>query len=347
MTRSVSEQVVVITGASSGIGRETAVQFGRKGASVVLAARNEPALREVAQEIEREGGRASVVVTDVGDAKQVDRLAKAAVKQFGRIDTWVNNAGISEYASVDEMTIDEIDRIIQVDLLGTIYGVKAALPHLKLENQGTIINVASGLADRAAPLQSVYCAAKHGIKGFTEALRIELEREGSDIGITLIQPSSINTPFFEHARSKVGVKPQPVPPVYEPRAVAEAILYAAGHPIRNVHIGAASKVLDMMQKVSPALVDRYMLVGGRAFKQQQSGQADDGQDNLFAPIPGSGATTGQFGRLSQRTSLYTRVIGLHPNRGRAAAAGMVGAFAIARRRGRNANGHIAGAAAES
>jgi short-subunit dehydrogenase len=298
----------------------------------VLAARNEPALKEVAKEIKRLGGRSTVVVTDVAEWPQIEKLAQSAVKQFGRIDTWVNNAGVSEYATVDEMTIEEIDRIIQVDLLGMIYGVKAVLPILKQQDQGTIINVASGLSDRAVPLQSAYCAAKYGIKGFTEALRIELEQAKSNVNVTLIQPSSINTPFFNHARSKIGVQPQPIPPVYEPSAVAEAILYASEHPIRNVHVGAAGKMLSVMQRISPALVDRYMLLGGQAVKSQKTDQPDDGRDNLFAPIKGSGSTTGDFGHLSQATSIYTRAVGLHPNRGRAAlASAVVGGIALARR----------------
>ena len=333
MQREISEQVVVITGASSGIGRETALAFGGRGASVVLAARNKIALEEAAKEIERLGGRAAVVVTDVAEWPQVENLARSAVEQFGRIDTWVNNAGVSEYATVEEMTIEEIDRIIKVDLLGMIYGVKAALPILKQQDQGTIVNVASGLSDRAVPLQSAYCAAKHGIKGFTEALRIELEQAKSNVNVTLIQPSSINTPFFNHARSKIGVQPQPIPPVYEPSAAAEAILYAAEHPIRNVHVGAAGKMLSVMQRVSPALVDRYMLMGGQAFKSQKTDKPDDRRDNMFTPSTGTGSSTGDFGKLSQSTSVYTRVLGLHPNRGRAAltASGVLGAFALRRR----------------
>src|SRR6478735_4993432 len=197
-----SDQVVVITGASSGIGRETALEFGRRGASVVIAARNEPALTEVAREIERHGGNALPAPTDVSDWTQVERLAGTAVARFGRIDTWVNNAAISAYATVEEMEIEEIERIMRVNLLGQIYGMKAALPHLKRQHAGTIINVASALAERSVPLQATYCATKHGIKGFTEALRLELKNEQSGIAVVLVLPSSINTPLFEHARSK-------------------------------------------------------------------------------------------------------------------------------------------------
>jgi short-subunit dehydrogenase len=333
MKRPISEQVVVITGASSGIGRETALIFGKRGAAVGLAARNEPALEDVTSQIKRDGGRALPVVTDVSKWGEVERLARTAVDEFGRIDTWVNNAGVSEFAPIREMSIKEIDQIIRVDLLGTIFGAKAVMPTMCEQNQGTIINIASGLADRSIPLQSIYCAAKHGVKGFTEALRIELEHDDCGVDVTLIQPSSINTPFFDHARTKMVVSPKPVPPVYEPSAVAEAILYAAEHSVRDVHIGAASKFLSTMQKISPSLLDRYMLFGDRIYKRQETDQPDSGPDNMFAPVPGTGKSNGSFGRLSQRSSLYTRAIGLHPNRGRVAAgvSGILGTVALKRR----------------
>ena len=335
MPRPIGEQVVVVTGASSGIGRETALAFGQRGASVVLAARNEPALREVAREIERLGGKAHAVPTDVAEWAQVERLAEEAVARFGRIDTWVNNAAVSAYAAVEAMTVEEIERIVRVNLLGQVYGTKAALSRLGQQNQGTIVNVSSALAERAVPLQAAYCATKHGIKGFTEALRLELAHDRSGVAAVLILPSSINTPLFAHARSKLGVKPQPIPPVYEPRTVAEAILAAAEHPRRDVYVGGAGKLLTLAQRVSPALLDRYMLQDGRAVEQQRTDEPDDGRDNLFAPLAGTGSATGEFGRRSQTTSLYTRVLGLHPNRERAVvAAALVGAVALGRRVGR-------------
>jgi short-subunit dehydrogenase len=342
MARAISEQVVVITGASSGIGRETALMFGRKGASVVVAARNEEALHEVAQEIGNEGGKAHVVATDVAEWSQVERLAKEAIKKFGKIDTWVNDAGVAEYATVEQMTIEEIDRIIKVNLMGEIYGMKAALPHLKKQDEGTIINVSSVLGVRSVPLQAAYCAAKHGVNAFGEALRMELEHEGSKVAVTTIMPSSINTPFFDHARSKMGVNPQPIPPVYEPSAVAEAIVFAAEHPQRQIYVGAAGKMISVMQHISPRFVDRYMTMNGQMFKSQQSDMPDDRKDNMFTPSTGSGSSTGQFGgRLTQSTSLYTRLLGMHPNRGRAAiaASGLLGAVAL-KRRASHQNGAI-------
>lgn len=326
MPRPIHEQVVVITGASSGIGRETALEFGHRGTSVVLAARNEEALDEVARQVERLGGKAHVVVTDVAEWEQVERLAQEAVERFGRIDTWVNNAATSAYATVEQMTVEEIERMIQVILMGQIYGVKAALPYLKRQGQGTIINVASALAKRSVPLQSAYCAAKHGIKGFTESLRLELEHEGSGVNVTLILPSSINTPLFKHARSKMDVKPQPIPPIYEPRVVAEAIVFAAEHPRREITVGGGGKMLEVVERISPSLADKYMLQGERGFKQQKTDRPDDQRDNLFEPMPGLGRTTGEFGARSKSVSLYTRHLEQHPNRKRLlSAAAIIGA----------------------
>ncbi len=335
MPRPLDEQVVVITGASSGIGRETALEFSRRRSAVVLAARNREALEEVSNEAERSGGRPHVVPTDVAGWDEVERLAQEAVERFGRIDTWVNNAAVSAYASVEQTTVEEIARIIQVDLMGQIHGMKAALPHMRRQREGTIVNVASAEARRGVPLQAPYVAAKHGIKGFTDSLRMELEHERSGIQVTLILPSSINTPLFTHARSKLGVKPQPIPPVYEPRVVAEAIVFVAEHPRREVVVGGSGKALTLIERLSPSLADRYMVQGGRMFQQQRTDQPDDGVDNLFGPLPGTGATTGDFGGGSKSESLYTRHLALHPNRKRAlTATAIVGTLALVRRIGR-------------
>jgi short-subunit dehydrogenase len=316
MSLKLQEQVLVVTGASTGIGRETAIELGNQGASVVLAARNQQALDEAAREVERLGGTAHVVVTDVADWPQVERLAQEAVDRFGRIDTWVNNAAVSEYATVEQMSVEEIQRVIQVILMGQIHGMKAALPPMIGQGQGTIINVASALAKRSVPLQSAYCAAKHGIKGFSESLRMELEHEHPGVQVTLILPSSVNTPLFAHARSKLGVFPKPMPPVYEPRAVAEAILFAAEHPRREIVVGGAGKLLEIGETISPPLVDWYMTRKGKMFKQQQTQQPDDGHDNLYEPMGGHGSTTGEFGTQSKSTSVYTRYFEYHPTRKR-------------------------------
>jgi len=338
MTRPLNEQSVVITGASSGIGRQTALEMARHGAAVTLAARNDTALKEVAEEIRRSGGKAQIIVTDVAIWDQVERLAHSAVERFGRIDTWVNNAAVSVYAHFEDMTVEEIDRLIQVDLMGQIYGTKAALPHMRRQGGGTIINVGSEVGVRSVPLQSIYCAAKHGVKGFTEALRMELEHERSGIELTLILPGSTNTRFFDHARSKLGVRPAPPPPIYEPEAVADAIVFAAEHPRRDIFIGFPAKKSELMERVSPWMADRYMLAGGNAFELQKTDRPDNGRDNVFAPWDDPGSVHGEFpGRPS---SWYTRVFEYHPAMKVVAVGAALGALALAAGLGRrNGKGH--------
>jgi short-subunit dehydrogenase len=329
------KQVVVITGASQGIGRETALRFAANGASVVAAARNEEALRELAGQIERRGGRAEAVVADVAVYPDVERIGARAIERFGRVDTWVNNAAVSIYATVEQLDPTEMERLVEVNLLGQMYGSKVAVGLMKPRRQGTIVNVGSALSDRAIPLQSAYVASKHGVAGFTEALRLELMHERAGIDVVLILPSSIDTPLFDWARSKLGVQPMPVPPVYQPRVVAEAICHAAEHGGREIVVGGWGKLLILGQRLSPSLLDRYMLQGGRAFEQQKTHRPDDRRDNLFEPSTGPGATTGQFGAGSKPTSLYTRYLELHPGRKRAVAAAlMVATATLIRRVGR-------------
>jgi short-subunit dehydrogenase len=334
MPRPLAEQVIVITGASSGIGRETAHQLARHGASLVLVARNEAALRETATEVEALGGRALVAPADVSDAEQLQRVADQAAGHFGRIDTWINGAAVATYGTVEQTTIDEIRRIIEVDLLGTLYGIKAALPYLR-QTGGTLINISSVTGERAVPLLAAYSAAKHGIVGFSEALRMELDRDQAGVSVTTILPYGINTPFFNHARSKLGVLPRPTPPAYEPAAVAEAIVWAAEHPTREIVVGGAAKGVLLLQRLSPALLDRLMTMGGLAFKMQQSTRPDDGVDNLFAPAPGDYAVRGEFDGITLPGNGYTRTFEFHPMRQRLAVAGvLVALVAVVRRVGR-------------
>ena len=333
--RPIGEQVVVITGASSGIGREAALQFALRGASLVLAARNADALCEVEREVHRLGGRAQAVVADVARWEEVEGIAAQAVARFGRIDTWVNNAAVTEYAAVADMTPDEIERIIQVNLLGAIHGVKAALPHLTQQGQGAIINVASVEARLAMPLQSAYVAAKHGLAGFTDSLRLELAHAGLPIAVTLILPASINTPLYAHARSKLGVLPRPIPPVYEPRTVARAIVFAAEHPRREVVVGGAGKLALVLRRISPALLDWLLLRDGIGWRVQESSTPGNQPGTLFAPPTGSGSVTGDFGQRSKSVSLYTRYVDEYPARQLAlAGVALLGLLVLLRRVGR-------------
>jgi short-subunit dehydrogenase len=335
--RDVGDQVVVLTGASSGVGRETALHFARTRARLVLAARNREALDTLVAEVRRLGGDAIAVPTDVSDAGQVSELAARAVARFGRIDTWVNNASVSLYGTVGQTGAAEIHRVVEVNLLGGVHGVKAALPYLT-RTGGTIINVSSMLGKRAVALQAAYCAAAHGVVAFGEALRLELRHARVPVTVVDVLPSSTNTPWYEHARSKLGVVPRPIPPVYEPRVVAEAIVAVAGRPVREVYAGFAGRALALAQRISPALLDRYLLGPGRIVPGQHTDRPDDGRDNLDEPSATPARTAGGFGRASKSTSLYTRWFGLHPARARLAGGAVlvVGAAAVVavRRAGR-------------
>lgn len=333
MPKPLSNQIVVITGASSGIGRATAVELGRRKAIVVLAARREDALHAAAREVQRSGGIAQTLVTDVSQWEQVENLARKTVERYGRIDTWINNAAVTEYATVEQTTPEEAEQILRVDLLGQIFGSKAALEVMRRQREGTIINVGSVESEFGAPYNAVYSAAKHGIKGFTEGLRRELEIEKSPIQVTLIMPGSVNTPLFEHARSKVGAKPQPLPPAYPPEAVADAIAFACENPRREIVVGGAGKAFTLMERVSPGLLDWFLGTSSTGQQQQISDQSDDAADNLFGPAPEeSYRTHGSFGDLTLSSSLYTRLLELNPAaRGLLLAAGGLGALWLLKR----------------
>jgi NAD(P)-dependent dehydrogenase (short-subunit alcohol dehydrogenase family) len=333
VARLVSEQVVVVTGASSGIGRATALALGARGTSVTLAARNEPALREVASEVERSGGRALVVPTDVSIAAQVDTLAERTLAAFGRIDGWINNAGISCYALAEDTTVEDLERVLRVDLIGQVQGMLAALPVMRRQGSGTIINVASVLAERAFPYLAAYAAAKHALKGYTDTLRLELAHRAIPVTITLILPSAIDTPIFANARSRLGVKPLPIPPVYPPSVVADAILFALEHPRREIVVGGGGKALLLANRISPELVDKFMLQRGRMFRVQRSTTPDDRHDNFFAPSP-LAAETAAAGRV-RASSPYTQLLEFHPRRKRTLAVlALLGALALVRNAGR-------------
>ena len=314
MKRPVAQQVVVITGASSGIGRETALQFAKKGARITALARGQQGLHSLVAEVERLGSQIHTVAGDVADPATLERAAAETAERFGRIDTWVNNAAVSVYATIEQLTVEEFRRVTEVNYLGQVHGVKAALPHLRAAGGGTIINVGSALSERAVPLQAAYCAAKHAIKGFTEALRVEMQREGGRIDVVLIEPSSMNTPLFDHARSKMGVRPVPIPPIYEPRVTAKAIVHAAEYPVAVIATGGASKLFSVVERINPRLLDWWQLRGDSGAQDQRGDEPDAGQDNLEQPVQADGRVAGRFGRQSKASSIYTEVFELHPRR---------------------------------
>jgi NAD(P)-dependent dehydrogenase (short-subunit alcohol dehydrogenase family) len=306
----VREQVIVITGASSGIGLVTARQAAARGARVVLVARNENDLAQAVDRIRADGGRAIYVVADVADRQQVDRVAEEALREFGRIDTWVNNAAVSMYGRLTEAPIDDLRRQMDVNYWGQVYGSLTAVRHLRARG-GALINVGSALSDRAIPLQGNYCAAKHALKGFTDALRMELEEEGVPISVTLVKPASIDTPFFEKAKTLIGVEPQPVPPVYAPEVVCEVILAAAQQPIRELIAGGSGAKLSAA-RFAPRLADRYMERWTFDGQKTDMAAASDRPNNLYAPVADDGGERGRNWKGHTRnSSVYTSAF-LHP-----------------------------------
>ncbi len=250
------QQVMVITGASSGIGLATALSAAHVGAKVVLAARSEEVLQAVNQQINETGGEAIYVVADVGDAEQVQRVAEAAVNEFGRIDTWVNNAGVSIYGRLDEISEEDARRLFDTNFWGVVHGSLAALPYLKQQG-GALINIGSELSDAVVPLQGMYAASKHAVEGFTEALRVELQQvDKAPVAVTLIQPTSVNTPYPQHAKNYMDQEPKVPTPQLDPQDVVNAILNAATNPKREVKVGTMSKVDTVISNLAPALFDR-------------------------------------------------------------------------------------------
>jgi NAD(P)-dependent dehydrogenase (short-subunit alcohol dehydrogenase family) len=328
----VGHQVVVLMGASSGIGRETALRFARKGAKVVVSARGEEGLDSLVEEIRREDGEAIAVPADTSGFDQVKAVADRAVEVYGRLDTWVHLAAVGLFATFEETTPEEFRRVIDVNLMGQVYGTMAALPQIKREGGGALIHVSSMGAKRSIPLQSAYCASKHGIDGFLESLRVELRREKLPISVTQVMPATINTPFFDKARTKLGVKPVAPPPIYQPGIVSEAILHAAENPARDLVVGGAAKAVILSQALSPRLLDILLRVRGFEVHYTGEPKPEDAPDNLFEPIDGYNTVEGSFRDRAHPRSLYNW-LELHPTVKRGAVAGMaIGALGALRRR---------------
>ena len=277
-------QTVVVTGASAGIGRAVAREFGKRGARVALLARGRAGLDSAAAEVEAAGGTALVVPTDVANFDEVDEAAKQTEHEFGPIDVWVNVAFTSVFSPFHEIKPEEFRRVTEVTYLGFVYGTMAALSRMRERDRGTIVQVGSALGGRAIPLQSAYCGAKHATNGFTESVRTELLHENSNVHITIVQMPAVNTPQFSWVLSRLPRHPQPVPPIYQPEIAARAVAYAADHPQRKQFWVGASTVGTLLgQRMFPALLDRYLARTGYSSQQTGDKQAEQ-QSNLWEPL---------------------------------------------------------------
>jgi NAD(P)-dependent dehydrogenase (short-subunit alcohol dehydrogenase family) len=306
----ISRQVAVIFGASSGIGRETALRFAQRGAKVVVAARSQSGLQSLVQEIRAAGGEATAMLAEVTEFEQVKAVADQAVATYGKLDTWVHTAAVALYAELEETTPEEFKRVIDVNLTGMAYGAMAALPHLK-RNGGALVLTSSVAGVRALPYQSAYSASKFGIIGMADALRLELAHEKAPVSVTTIMPTSINTPFFNKARTKLGVKPMGVPPIYQPHIVADAIIHAAEHPTRAIIAGDAGKIIAASQKLSPEVTDAMMLMTGFEAQKTDQPKSVDDPNNLFDPISGYDKVEGDFSDQAQQHS-YSNLLDFNP-----------------------------------
>jgi NAD(P)-dependent dehydrogenase (short-subunit alcohol dehydrogenase family) len=297
-----SPQVVVITGASAGIARATARQFGARGAHVGLLARGQAGLDGAAKDVDNAGGKALAIPTDVADYAQLASAAARIEDTFGPIDVWINVAFTSVFAPFHEITPEEFRRVTEVSYLGFVYGTMVALSSMRPRDRGTIVQVGSALGARAIPLQSAYCGAKHAINGFTESLRTELRHDASNIHITIVQLPAVNTPQFSWVLSRLPNHPQPVPPIYQPEVAARAVVFAADHPQRKQYWVGASTVGTLVgQKIAPAVLDRYLARTG--YSSQQTGRKANPErpHNLWEPVDGpSGHDHGAHGAFDSR-----------------------------------------------
>jgi NADP-dependent 3-hydroxy acid dehydrogenase YdfG len=287
-------RVVAVTGASSGVGRACARLFGSRGDAVALIARNAEALKVAAREVEEAGGRALMFPVDVSDAAAVEQAATGTEEELGSIDLWVNDAMVSVYSPVWDLTSSEAARVMDVNYLGTVNGTLSALRRMRARDSGTIVQVGSGLAYRAIPLQAAYCASKHAIRAFTEAVRTELLHDGSKVRITIVQLPGLNTPHFTLVRSRMKRGVRPVSPIYTPELAARVVGYAADHPMRREYVvGALTAMMILGQKLAPGLLDRYLAATGIS-SQLTTEPTEPRAGNLFATSQGDLAASGPF-----------------------------------------------------
>jgi NAD(P)-dependent dehydrogenase (short-subunit alcohol dehydrogenase family) len=297
-------KVVVITGASAGVGRATVREFAKHGASIGLIARGIDGLEGARREVTKAGGKAIVLPVDVADPQQVEAAAEEVERKLGPIDIWVNNAMASVFSPIKQMTAEEFKRVTEVTYLGYVYGTLAALKRMLPRDRGTIVHVGSALAYRSIPLQSAYCASKHAVLGFFASLRTELLHDGSNVRTTMVQMPALNTPQFGWVKSRLPRKAQPVPPIYQPEVAARAIYYAAHHPERREYYAAWSAVKAIFgNKLVPSYADRYLAQIGYDVQQHGSAEDPDRPNNLWLPVKGDHGAHGDFDALARSVSL--------------------------------------------
>ena len=298
-------EVVVVTGASAGVGRAIAREFARHGASVGLLARSRDGLAGATEDVERLGGRALAVITDVSDDRQVEAAAERIERELGPIDIWVNNAMVSVLSPALQMTPAEYRRVTEVTYLGYVYGTLTALRRMVPRDRGVVVQIGSALAYRSIPLQSAYCAAKHAVQGFTESLRSELIHDGSRVHLTSVQLPAVNTPQFSWIRTRMPRHPQPVPPIYQPEVIARAVYWTAHHRRREFSVGLPTVKAIIGDKFIPGWLDYYLACTGYKSQQTQEPIQAGRRDNLYAPLPGDYGARGEFSRRALDFSVQT------------------------------------------
>jgi NAD(P)-dependent dehydrogenase (short-subunit alcohol dehydrogenase family) len=312
-------RVIVITGASAGVGRAAAHAFAREGARIGLLARSREGLDGARREVETLGGEALVLPCDVADAGAVEAAAAAVEERFGPIDVWVNNAMASVFSPIKETPPDEFKRVTEVTYLGFVYGTLAALKRMLPRDRGIIIQVGSALAYRGIPLQAAYCAAKHAIEGFCDSLRCELLHDKSNVRVTMIQMPALNTPQFRWVKSRLPHKAQPVPPIFQPEVAADSILYASHHPRREFIVGWPAFKAVYGNKIAPGFADRYLAGMGYDAQQHDGPEDPNRPHNLWETVNGRHSTHGDFDRRAKDWSAWWF---MSKNRGWFAAAGV-------------------------
>ena len=287
-------EVVVVTGASAGVGRAIAREFARHGAAVALLARSRDGLAGATHDVERLGGRALAIPTDVSDDRQVEEAAERVERELGPIDIWVNNAMVSVLSPALQMTPAEYRRVTDVTYLGYVYGTLAALRRMVPRDRGVVVQIGSALAYRSIPLQSAYCAAKHAVQGFTESLRSELIHDGSRVHLTSLQLPAVNTPQFSWIKTRMPRHPQPVPPIYQPEVIARSAYWVAHHPRRDFAVGIPTVKAIIGDKFIPGWLDHYLAAIGYESQQTQEPVKPGRPDNLYTPLPGDYGARGEF-----------------------------------------------------